>query len=251
MRIVFLAVDDEFAGSMQRHVFASHPDWIVGSVISTHPIYKKSHLGGTIFVLRRSGLLYGMEMFRMKVIRKLVQQDGIVTPTRLAQQHKVDVFRCANINDGPSVDRLISWRPDLVISTNFSHYIGANVRATARVGTWNLHKSLLPKYRGMAPNFYALLNGEREVGATLHKVAKGIDIGDILQQVKVPVISGDTVYTLNRKTADAGGRMLASFLDGIDLEHIVAVPQPQGEWPSYSYPTSSDVHTFRRRGFRF
>lgn len=251
MKIVFLAVDDEFAGSMQRYVYETHPEWVAGSVISTCPIYKKSKLGATAFVLRRSGLRYGLEMFRMKIIRKLIGKKDKVQPSELAQQHNVGMLYTADINNAASIAQLTAWNPDLIISTNFSHYVGPRVRGLARIGAWNLHKSYLPYYRGMAPSFYALLNGERQVGVTLHQLSKGIDVGDIIRQVRVPVEVGESVYSLNRKTSDVGGRMLASLLQEGGIEHLTPIPQPRGIWPNHSYPTRSDVRAFLHKGLSF
>jgi methionyl-tRNA formyltransferase len=103
----------------------------------------------------------------------------------------------------------------------------------------------------MAPNFHALLEGAKSVGATLHVLAKGFDTGDILTQVNVPVQEGDTVYELNRRTADAGGLMLVEFLEGLDPNNVRAIPQPEGDWRTYTYPTRADLRAFRRKGGRF
>ena len=251
MRIVFLAVDDEFAGSMQKYVFEKHPEWVVGSVISTCVIYKKSKIGATLFVLKRSGLRYGAEMFKMKVLRKMNNTEIQPKPSQLARTHHVETFYSKNINDDTSAARLKSWSPDLIISTNFSHYVGDRVRTVARVDTWNLHKSYLPHYRGIAPSFYALLNGEKRVGATLHRIAKGFDTGDIIRQVEVPVMPGDTVYSLNQKTSDAGGRMMAQVLEEAEFQMPVATPQPAGDWRSYTYPSRAHIRAFRQNGLRF
>jgi methionyl-tRNA formyltransferase len=139
----------------------------------------------------------------------------------------------------------------LIISTNFSQYVGKEARAIAAAGAWNLHKSYLPHYRGMAPNFFALMEGAESVGATLHVLAKGFDTGDILDQVKLTVAPGDGVYDLNKRTADAGGRALLSFLERVDLSAIRAMPQPAGNWRTYSFPSRADVRAFLRKGCRF
>ncbi len=251
MRIVFLAVDDEFAGRMQRDVYEWYPHWVVGSVISTCAIYKKSKLGATLFVLRRSGFRYGAEMFRMKVMRKLTRDDVQTRPSQLARDHGVETFSSRNINDEESIARLEAWSPDLVISTNFSHYIGGRARKVARFGTWNLHKSYLPYYRGMAPSFYALLEGATHVGASLHEIADGFDTGGIVRQVRVPVHASDTVYSLNKKTSDAGGRMMAELLGQTDPAHLAATPQPSGPWVNHSYPTRTHIRAFLDKGLRF
>ena len=112
MRIVFLAVNDEFAGSMQRYIYEQHPEWIVGSVVSTRSIYKKSKFGAVLFVMRKSGVRYGAEMFRMKMLRKLIQKERHVTPVQLANEHKVGIFYSTNINDDSSVNQLMSWTPE-------------------------------------------------------------------------------------------------------------------------------------------
>lgn len=251
MRIVFLGVNDEFAGSMQRYVYEKRSEWVVGSVISTRPIYKKTKFGGLLFLVKTSGLMYLAEMIRMKIAGKVLSRQKSVTPEKLAREHHVQVYHSSNINDTQSLARLGAWSPDLIISTNFSHYIGDRARRSARFGTWNLHKSLLPHYRGMAPSFYALLNQEQKVGATLHKVAKGFDTGDILCQIEVPITSDDSVESLNRKTSDLGGQMLARYLENLDLSDIRVTPQPAGRWPNYSYPTRLDIKVFRKMGAKF
>jgi folate-dependent phosphoribosylglycinamide formyltransferase PurN len=251
MKIVFLSVDDEFAGSMQKYLYQRHPEWVAGSVISTCPIYKKSKIGAAWFVFRKSGFRYGAEMFKMKVIRKVTQSAKQILPSALATQHNVPMFYSKNINDEPSLAQLKAWSPDFIISTNFSHYIGDRVRNLARVGAWNLHKSYLPHYRGIAPSFYALLNGEKRVGVTLHKLAKGFDTGDIIRQVELPVEPGDTVYSLNQKTSDAGGRMMAQVLEEAIAQLPAGTPQPAGEWPNYTYPNRSQIKAFLNKGLRF
>src|SRR5262249_12184672 len=154
------------------------------------------------FTLRTSGLIFLAEMFQVKLLRWFLDRKKRFLPTQLAERHGVEQYVCADINAKESLEKLRSWNPDLIISTNFSHYIGKAVRdSIAKFGCWNLHKSLLPQYRGMAPSFHALLEGADKVGATLHLVAKGFDTGDILSQIEIPVTSDDSVYSLNRRTS--------------------------------------------------
>jgi folate-dependent phosphoribosylglycinamide formyltransferase PurN len=251
MRIVFLAVDDEFAGRMQYYVYGTNPDWVVGSVISTCAIYKKSLPGAAWFLLRRCGFVYLMEMLRMKMLRRFYHRERKFLPSKLAQMHNVEMFFCADINADESIAKLKAWNPDIVVSTNFNQYIGKDAREVAEIGTWNLHKSSLPSYRGMAPNFYALLDGVKTVGATLHVVSKEFDTGDIIRQVEVPVCDRDSVYSLNKKTSEEAGKMLARLLTSIKLENLTPTSQPKGDWRTYSYPTKEHVRRFRKEKLRF
>ena len=251
MRIVFLAVDDEFAGLMQQHVYERHPDWVVLSVVSTSLLYRKSNLGAALFLARHSGFKYIGEMVRMKIVRQLMNGRGAVSATTLAKRYGVETFHTADIHGTESLSKLRAAKPDLIISTNFSQYVGKEVRAIPSAGAWNLHKSYLPHYRGMAPNFYALLDGATSVGATLHVLAKGFDTGDIIEQVKVAIQPGDGVYDLNKRTSEAGGRVLLRVLEELDLTTIRATPQPGGDWRTYTYPARKDVREFTRKGCRF
>lgn len=251
MRIVFLSVDDEFAGAMQEELFHRHPDWVVGSIISKHSIFKKNLIQAALFIIRTSGLAFFLEMFRMKILRKLAGGSAKTSPQSLAAQHKVPVFFSGNINDAESLAQLRAWQPDLVISTNFSHYIGKKARLVAKFGTWNLHKALLPEYRGMAPSFHALREGKKQVGVTLHVVEKGFDTGGILVQQAIPVGPEDSVYSLNCRASSDGGRMMARFLEELDLENITVNPQPDGDWADYTYPTPQEVRQFKAMGLKF
>ncbi len=250
IRIVFLAVDDEFSGAMQRYVYETHPEWVVGSVISTCIIYKKSAIGAGWFLVKRCGFTFLVELTLKNLLRKFYADKPMVLPSKLAKTHQVETFYCANINDDESLARLKAWRPNLIISTGFNHYIGKRAREVT-VNTWNLHKALLPNYRGMAPIFYALLNNEKTVGATLHVVTKGFDSGDIIAQVKVSVQDNDSFYSLGKRTAEEGGKMLARFLENVDLNNVQTTQQPKGDWPAYSYPDRRDIQRFRRKKFRF
>lgn len=250
-RIVFLAIDDQFAGAMQKPIYESHPDWIVGTVISTCAIYKRSKIGAAWFLFARSGSIYILAMVKMKLLHKISQKRKSIVPSRLAKPHNVEIHYSSNINSAESLDKLSEWHPDVIISTNFNHYIGRQIRMRSTVGTWNLHKSLLPHYRGMGPNFYALLEGAKSVGATLHVVDDGYDTGHILKQTKVQVHNNDSVHTLNANSANKGGQMLRNFLETTDLAHVQASPQPEGNWKTYSYPTRSDIRKFRKKSLSF
>ena len=190
-------------------------------------------------------------MVRIKIWRKFVSREKIDTPVSLANAHSTELFYSANMNTDKGIEKLKSWRPDVLISTNFSQYLGKRVRAVATDGTWNLHKSYLPHFRGMAPNFFALLESADFVGATLHVVDEGFDTGPILEQVKLDIEQQDTVYTLNQKCSEYGGKMMVEFLERVNWGNIKVIPQPPGEWKNYTYPSRQEIVMFRRKGYFF
>ena len=83
--------------------------------------------------------------------------------------------------------------------------------ALAPLGAYNLHGSLLPKYRGRAPVNWMLANGEREAGATLHHMVARADAGDIVAQRAVEITDDDTALTLYRKIVPLGAALIREY----------------------------------------
>jgi methionyl-tRNA formyltransferase len=103
----------------------------------------------------------------------------------------------------PSEERVRALRPDLLFSFYYRDMIGESVLRLPRLGAFNMHGSLLPKYRGRACVNWAVLMGETETGATLHHMVKSADAGDIVDQERVPILFEDTAQDVAIKVADA------------------------------------------------
>ena len=96
-----------------------------------------------------------------------------------------------------------------------------------KYGCVNIHASLLPKYRGAAPIQWAILNGEKETGVTIMQMNEGLDTGDMLAKVIIPIKDTDTGESLFDKLAKAGAKLLIDTIPGIEDRTIL--PQPQDE----------------------
>jgi methionyl-tRNA formyltransferase len=94
-----------------------------------------------------------------------------------------------------------------------------------RIGTINVHASLLPKYRGPAPINWAIINGDTETGVTTMLMDKGVDTGDILMMSKEPIYPDDTAATLQDRLARAGSDLLIKTLESFAAQHIHPVAQ--------------------------
>lgn len=95
--------------------------------------------------------------------------------------------------------------PDVIFSFHYRHMLNDAIISSASRGAFNLHASLLPKYRGRAPLNWVLANGERETGVTLHHMVKRADAGAIIAQSKVPIADHDDALTLHHKMCAAAG----------------------------------------------
>ena len=115
--------------------------------------------------------------------------------------------------DEPNSDEVLAAcraaRPDFLFSFYYRRMLGAALLALAPRGAFNLHGSLLPRYRGRAPVNWAILNGERETGATLHVMDAKPDHGAIVDQQAVPIGADDTARQVFDRVTDAAARVVA------------------------------------------
>jgi methionyl-tRNA formyltransferase len=102
-------------------------------------------------------------------------------------------------------------RPATIYSFYYRNLLPAELIALAPLGAFNLHGSLLPKYRGRAPVNWMLANGEREAGATLHHMVERADAGDIVAQRAIEITDDDTALTLYRKIVPIGAELVRQY----------------------------------------
>lgn len=135
---------------------------------------------------------------------------------RLARDHGLEVL--APDDPAESAERVAALAPDFLFSFYYRHMLPARLLAAARRGAFNMHGSLLPKYRGRVPVNWAILRGERETGATLHEMVEKPDAGRIVDQMAVPILPDDVALDVFRKVTVAAElvlhRSLPRLLDG-------------------------------------
>src|SRR5476649_1369906 len=110
------------------------------------------------------------------------------------------------------IERIAKLNPDFIFSFYYRNLLSEALLATAKKGAFNLHGSLLPRYRGRAPANWVQINGETETGVTLHRMVKRADAGDIVGQKKLTIEDNDTALTLHAKMREAGKTLLAELL---------------------------------------
>jgi methionyl-tRNA formyltransferase len=99
-----------------------------------------------------------------------------------------------------------------------------------RLGTFNLHGSLLPKYRGAAPINRAIMNGETETGITTFFLKHEIDTGDIIGRKSIPISDEDNAGTIHDRLMELGAGMVAQTVRDIEAGTVSSIPQPEGEF---------------------
>ena len=114
--------------------------------------------------------------------------------------------------------------PDFLFSFYFRHMLPATVLALAKRGAYNMHGSLLPKYRGRVPINWAIIHGETETGATLHEMAVKPDAGAIIAQTPVPILPDDTAEEVFVKVTVAAEQTLWRALPDLIDGHPFRIP---------------------------
>ncbi len=134
---------------------------------------------------------------------------------RLAEEYDIPVYTPKSVNTPEWVEQIRSWQPDLIFSFYYRNMIKEEILQIPRLGAFNMHGSLLPKYRGRVPINWAVLNGETETGVTLHQMVKRADAGDIVDQEAIPIGHEDTAEAVFRKAVLAARKVLERQLDAI------------------------------------
>ncbi|MBQ9300158.1 MAG: methionyl-tRNA formyltransferase [Clostridia bacterium] len=145
-----------------------------------------------------------------------------------ALSHGIDVFQPVKTRvDG--VEPLRALAPDLCVTAAFGHILSQEVLDIPRMGTVNVHASLLPQYRGSAPVNWALINGERVTGVTTMMTDRGMDTGDILMQREVEVLPGDNAGMLVDKLARVGAELLIETIRALEAGNCPRRKQDEGQ----------------------
>ena len=142
-----------------------------------------------------------------------------------AQELGVEVYQPDSLKTDEAYEFIKSREPDLIITAAYGKILPQRMLDIPKYGCINVHASLLPKYRGAAPVQYSILNGDDVTGVTIMKMDAGMDTGDILTQVEVPIDINDHTDTLMAKLADAGRDLLLDTIGDYIEGKITSIPQ--------------------------
>ncbi len=132
-----------------------------------------------------------------------------------AAQYGIEAITPDDPNTPEIFERIAALRPDFLFSFYYRQMLKAPLLATASRGAYNMHGSLLPKYRGRVPVNWAVLHGERETGATLHRMVEKPDAGEIVGQQAVPILPDDTAGEVFDKVTLAAEMVLDKALPSL------------------------------------
>ncbi|MEK7483642.1 MAG: methionyl-tRNA formyltransferase [Planctomycetota bacterium] len=156
------------------------------------------------------------------------------TPVNLlAQKYQIPVITPENVNAPEALALFQQHQPDLFLTVAYGQIFRNAFLAIPRLGTLNVHASLLPTYRGSAPYQWALLRGEKQTGITIIEVVRKLDAGAMLKQSVLPIFPQDTGDSLAERLATLGGKLLLETV--IDYEAGTVQKKAQNESDASQY----------------
>ncbi len=198
-------------------------------------------------IFRRSGPGYLAYVLSLSLQQRQGLSAEIPSLAQLLRQHRVEVIPSGNFSQARTIQALEAKGVTHVVSHYCDQIFQPNF-LQASFETLNLHPSPLPEYRGVDPLFQQMLDGNPELGVTLHQVNLAIDEGPILDQTTFP-----HQVTTHREAliqaAEAAAELFARWLQ----EPARPSPQPQVSQPRtpyHSWPTKDQLHQFRQKGLR-
>ncbi|NVZ69154.1 bifunctional UDP-4-amino-4-deoxy-L-arabinose formyltransferase/UDP-glucuronic acid oxidase ArnA [Pseudomonas costantinii] len=159
---------------------------------------------------------------------------------QLCARNGIPVHAPEDANHPLWIERIAKLNPDFIFSFYYRNLLSEALLATAKKGAFNLHGSLLPKYRGRAPANWVLVNGETETGVTLHRMVKRADAGAILAQQKVTIDRTDTGLTLHAKLREAATNLLRDALPQLAQGKLAETAQNESQATYFGRRTAAD-----------
>ena len=244
IRVLFCGCDGLFSALVLRRLLVCDGVEVVGVVRSTRllrPGY--GFLRGAWHQVRQSGIIYALYLWMVTSGVEVLSRCSL---RRLVRSHGIPILATRNLNDSIGLAFVARAQPDVLISAFFNQRIGDEVLGLPGMGGLNIHPSLLPEFRGVDPVFFARLRGAPEMGVTVHRLERRLDMGRILVQQPLEIPAADSVFRTTARLFAVGGHLLAAALVN-PLSRQAGYPQPESG--SYdSWPSADQVRLLLRRG---
>lgn len=187
-------------------------------------------------------VLFGNNRAAINVLRVMLARPSyeirvVVPATRVVHEWHDSLYRYAhqagieavydaeNINNPVFVEEMKAFHPDVFLSVYYDQIIGKDLLSVPRLACVNVHPSLLPEYKGVAPLIRVIANGESETGVTFHYMDESIDTGPVILQQSLDIMPDDTGYSLHMRCAELVTGMAETFFDRLERDQLEASEQ--------------------------
>ncbi len=146
-----------------------------------------------------------------------------------ALKHQLTVFQPEDVNSATSLSQIRYQKPDLMIVVAYGQILKKPILDLPEMGCWNVHGSLLPKYRGASPIAAAIRDRQKRTGVTMIQMNEGLDAGDVLGKVATRIRPGETTGMLHDRLAGKAAPLLLYLLKRAQKQKLKSVKQNAGD----------------------
>ena len=267
MKIVILANDDiPYSGLLSYPVLKKFANEISGIFIQDRILDSNTTTLGLFNKVKKKSSLqfaifYAREIINYKIavlIRRIFHMNKhsndcyIETNANLGKMFGIPVFKIeGSINDEIWLNKINEIKPDLIICIRYAEILKNSLLTIPNGGVINFHPSLLPKYKGMAPIFQALLHNENEIGFSLHYIDEGIDTGKIIKRQKIKTEKNESVSHIAIRAHVVAGYELLSILNNLKKGDKKTEQITQNNGNYFSWPEKKDVKKFMQSNKKY
>ncbi len=263
MKIVLLTSDYHVTANIGLKAFLEHPGLkkhnieVVGIVMANQFSFGKKHLKRTAYFFKKANFAFLAKNIITNVWKKIrISVARYIIPNRkreyfgideLAKTHNAPFLEVESINSEKAHSFIREKKPDLMVSCFLLEILKKEALNIPKKGSINVHPALVQKHRGAFSAFWAIAKKWNKSGATVHYMTEGVDDGDVIVQKHFFVYPSDTMYTVNKKAARLGGRLLVKALINIKKNRARRF-QMKKMAKVFSFPNPAELKGFYSQG---
>ena len=184
-----------------------------------------------------------------EVLSKFGLVKHSVVPSNLAKKLNIDLYYSQDCNDQNTLDYLQEKNIDILMSINVYQRMQEPLLNLPKIAAINNHFGLLPKYRGMAPYIWAMANGEKEFGLSVHHAVLGFDEGKLIKQEKMALNPRDSAMGVYIRGCMVARKMITEAVNDLEIDPKAGFAQ-EGEGSYFSMPTRECINNFFANGYK-
>lgn len=243
MKIILLLNHDIHSATALNLLFKTLENHQV-KIILSNKVGNKTDLADGLIALKNFEQTKLNNLFASLDNKGLKEEGRFQTFKEIAKFFTQEIAIYDNINSNLAINNIKEFSPDLIISIRFGQILQSPVIAIPRLGVINLHSGILPKYRGIMSSFWAILNGDNEIGTTLHYIEDSrIDSGRIIKISRQPLQKNRSFIFNVASLYYNGCKAIANFINNIEL---ALEPQSSMQSNYFSYPKEIDLEKFSK-----
>jgi methionyl-tRNA formyltransferase len=256
MKIAILTTDSYFSCRLISEIVEKRTKEIAAVVITPSKVKGKGTLSSAWHIYKKTGfrnLLYKIVASLWVYFAEFLYKTGFIkhciTPSNLAEKFNIELFKSKDCNDELTYNYLKEKNIDIILSINVYQRIKENILALPKITAINNHFGLLPKYKGMGPYIWAMSNGEKQIGMTVHHMVLEFDEGRIIEQKTLEIEPNDSAMGVYLRGCEIAKHMICDAVAEVENDPQFGFVQ-QGEGSYYSMPTRECISKFYKRGYK-